>query len=532
MKKNSFIILVLFGFICHTELWAGCNDSNPSMIIKPAHHPNACVALELRNLPGHTGNRNWEFDPAFGVPIDADTGLPLTPNPYPLPQGATKIVYWTAAGDKRFRYNAGSYQRFHNCNCNPIAADYFEDAPLICNTELYCGTTASAYGVDQASGDLQCNGEPDHSGSLENNSWLRFIAAASTANFNINVLSNCKIQFAVYEYNPPPASSANRFILKTDYSWTTIDDGFTGVHTIVATGLIPGNEYYLHFDGHGGAVCNYQIGFNSGILTAGVTASSTLICPGDPITLTGSPNVAGATYTWTDNHGGTYPDSYQIVVNPTVGTTYSLNVGLTGCQNIAQAIPIVIDDCSLPVTLTNFHTECIDAGTKIKWQTNVELNNDYFVIEKAGDDLVFKEFKIIDGEGNSTSVINYSIVDSERFPGGSYYRIRQIDYDGSETYSEIISSKDCLTEDFTVTNMGYNSLTNEIVVGYMARKETSVTLQLIDIRGQIVFSGMQLLDSNTNQLRIPLTKHIANSMYIMNLSTDDFSKVQRIYVGN
>lgn len=531
MKKTVLIIFALFGLICHTELLAGCEDSNPGMVIRPANHPNACVALELENMSGHTGNRNWQFDPAFGIPIDADTGLPLSPNPYPLPQGVRKIVYWTTPGDKRFRYNGGDYERFHNCNCNPIASDLFVEAPLICNTEFYCGTTSSAYGVDQ-SGPLECNGGADHSGSLENNSWLRFIAAANTVSFNINVLSGCRIQFAVYAYNPPPASEANRFVLLTNLTWTNIDNGFTGAHTIVANGLVPGNDYYLHFDGHGGAECHYEIGFNSGIVTTGVTASSTLICPGDPVTLTGYPNVSGATYTWTDNHGGTYPNSNQIVVNPTVGTTYSLNVGLTGCQNTPQNIQVVIDNCSLPVTLANFHTECIDDGTRIKWQTNTELNNDYFVIEKAGNDLAFKELEIVNGSGNSTSVINYSIIDSERLSDDVYYRIRQIDYDGTETYSEIISSKDCLTEDFVITNMGYNSLTSEIVIGYMARKETSANLQLIDLRGQIVFSGTLLLDSNTNKIRIPLTKHISNSMYIMNLSTDELSKVQRVYVGN
>lgn len=531
MKKTVLIIFALFGVICHTELLAGCEDSNPDMVIRPAHHPDACVALELENLSSHTGNRNWEFDPAFGVPIDADTGLPLSPNPYPLPQGVKKIVYWTTPGDKRFRYNGGSFERFHNCNCNPIASDLFVDAPLICNTEFYCGTTSSAYGVDQ-SGPLECNGGADHEGSLENNSWLRFIAASNTVSFNINVLSGCRIQFAVYAYNPPPASENNRFVLLTNIDWTDIDVGFTGAHTIVANGLTPGNQYYLHFDGHGGAECHYEIGFNSGIVTTDVTASSTLVCPGDPVTLSAFPNVSGAVYTWSDNHGGTYPNSNQIVVNPTVGTIYSVEVTLTGCQNVPETVQVLIDDCSLPVTLTNFHTECSETGTKIKWQTNAELNNDYFVIERSGDGLEFKELKVVDGAGNSTSVINYSIIDSERLSGDSYYRIRQIDYDGTETYSEIISSKDCLTEDFSITNMGYNSLTNEIVIGYMTKKETKAEIQLIDLRGQIIFSGVILLDDNANKLRIPVETNVSRSMYIMNLFTDDFSKIQRIYIGN
>lgn len=531
--KNLLIFLVsFFALLLPDYIYAGCSDSAADMMIRPANHPNACVAIELENLSSHTGDRLWQFDPAVGgVPIDADTGLPLTPNPYPLPQGATKIVYWTTPSDKRFRYNGGSWERFHNCNCNPIAADLFEDAPLICNTSFYCGTTSSAYGVDQT-GPLECNGGADHSGSLENNSWLRFIAASNTASFNINVLSGCYIQFAVYAYNPS-APDNGKYVLLTDIDWTNIDDGFTGAQTIVATGLTPGNEYYLHFDGHGGAECNYEIGFNSGFAVADLIASDNLVCVGDAVTLTATPNDPSALYSWTINGGAPFIAGSTLNVNPTVNTTYEVSIVLTGCDDTPQAVVVNMDACTvLPVELTNFNIECEKDATVLSWQTVSEHNNDFFALEKASNDLEFRTIATVDGAGNSNTTQHYTVEDTEKTVGDVYYRIRQVDFNGTVSYSDVLSSGACSSDGFKITSMKYMQSTNEIVIDYVAVKTTSIGLKLVDLMGRPYLSENTILEPNTNQIRIKANELAGNAMYILNVSSENTSDTERIYVNH
>lgn len=520
--KKVYLFFIPILFLSISSVYAGCSDSDPDMIIRPANHPNACVAMELENID--SGSRTWTFNPPA---VNAATGL--TVSSLSVAAGTTPIIYWTTPGDKQMCYD-GHCEWFHNCNCNPIAADYFEDAPLICNTSFYCGTTSSAYGVDQT-GPLECNGGADHEGSLENNSWLRFIADASTVSFDINVLGGCHIQFAVYAYNPS-ASANGQFVLLTDIDWTDIDVGFTGANTIVANGLTPGNEYYLHFDGHGGAECDYEIGFNSGFATTGLTASDNLVCEGEAVTLTATPNDPSATYTWTINGGAPFTGGSTLNVNPTVNTTYEVSVFLTGCDDTPQSIAVNIDNCTvLPVELNNFNVSCND-NIELTWETASEHNNDYFQVEKASDDLEFRTIATVDGAGNSFSTRYYSVKDVEKTTGDVYYRIRQVDFDGSESFSDIISSAGCQSGGFKVNSIKYLQSTKEFVVDYVAVRSTNVELKLVDIMGRPYLIDNLVLEPNSNQIRIKAEDLAGNTMYILNVSSDNTSDTERIYVNH
>lgn len=140
------------------------------------------------------------------------------------------------------------------CSTAAAAADYCSDATLIQSPDGYCGNTSSQYSVD-APGNLQnvfC-------GSIENNSWLQFVAAESEASLNIFV-NNCMrgigIQMRIYgtddciHFNP--YSNCWNPAIETN-----------GVLT--AKGLTPGKRYYLMIDGYAGDVCDYTISGGKGV---------------------------------------------------------------------------------------------------------------------------------------------------------------------------------------------------------------------------------------------------------------------------
>ncbi|MCB0409162.1 MAG: hypothetical protein KDD29_03025, partial [Flavobacteriales bacterium] len=354
-------IITLFTLLITIIFESNASSTSTEISIVPASHPNSCVALQLENLSA--GSHTWTFNPAV---VNAATGM--TVSSVNATTGSEPIVYWTTVGDKQVCYD-GTCEWFHSCNCNPLAADDFENAPLVCNTELYCGTTSSAYGADH-------EGDIEHEGSIENNSWIEFVADASDVVFNISVESGCYIQFAVYQYNTSAGGSS--YTLMTDIDWTDIDVGFTGTQTITASGMTPGTSYYLHFDGHGGAECDYEIGFQSGVQVLEVAASATTVCSGDPTTLTVTPNDPGATYTWTDNQGGgPYPNSSSIVVNPTVTTTYTVDVSGGSCS-ISDSYDVTVNidpgcaPCANPPTLNLSSTSgstCVSTPITINGNT-------------------------------------------------------------------------------------------------------------------------------------------------------------------
>ncbi|WP_057953221.1 T9SS type A sorting domain-containing protein [Salinivirga cyanobacteriivorans] len=91
------------------------------------------------------------------------------------------------------------------------------------------------------------------------------------------------------------------------------------------------------------------------------------------------------------------------------------------------------DNNPLPVSLIGFDASVTDNKVKVTWQTLNELNNDYFEVERSRDGVIFESVGRVQGAGNSSSLLNYSFTDQNPHYGISYYRLRQVDYDGTAT---------------------------------------------------------------------------------------------------
>ncbi|MEO1435810.1 MAG: T9SS type A sorting domain-containing protein [Bacteroidota bacterium] len=93
---------------------------------------------------------------------------------------------------------------------------------------------------------------------------------------------------------------------------------------------------------------------------------------------------------------------------------------------------------ALPVELVFFEAWLNEEETvDLTWQTLTELNNDYFIVEHATDDQDFKEILRVQGAGTYQGVLDYKAVHERPAVGNNYYRLRQVDFDGSMTDSEI-----------------------------------------------------------------------------------------------
>jgi hypothetical protein len=95
------------------------------------------------------------------------------------------------------------------------------------------------------------------------------------------------------------------------------------------------------------------------------------------------------------------------------------------------------DDDPLPIELLSFEVKANKNIIEIIWTTASEINNDYFEVQKSKDGLNFETIETIDGAGNSNKIINYQTIDYNPYEGISYYRIKQTDFDGSFSFSEI-----------------------------------------------------------------------------------------------
>jgi hypothetical protein len=137
-----------------------------------------------------------------------------------------------------------------------------------------------------------------------------------------------------------------------------------------------------------------------------------------------------------------------------VGQRYYLyidgNGGASGTYYI-EGLRGLATNCNLPlpIELIEFNVKCLNGKTFVNWTTASEINNDYFTIEKSLDLESWEVAGVIDGAGNSESIINYSFVDDNISNYNYYYRLKQTDFNGEFKHSEVVFSQ-CLNENTIV----------------------------------------------------------------------------------
>ena len=94
---------------------------------------------------------------------------------------------------------------------------------------------------------------------------------------------------------------------------------------------------------------------------------------------------------------------------------------------------------SLPIELVYFKATPTNnqQAVQLQWQTLTETNNSHFTIERSLDGMNWENIQTIAGAGNSAQVLNYNTEDSNPLEGDSYYRLKQTDFDGQFSYSNL-----------------------------------------------------------------------------------------------
>jgi photosystem II stability/assembly factor-like uncharacterized protein len=149
------------------------------------------------------------------------------------------------------------------------------------------------------------------------------------------------------------------------------------------------------------------------------------------------------------------------------------------------------DTTYVPVELISFEGIVENNKIILIWQTASEINNMGFQIEKSIDKINWFNIGFVVGSGTATNVNHYSFFYSEIIPGVQFYRLKQIDYDGSFEYSKIIAlGTDINIPTFHLFQSFPNPFNSTTVIkysipntGYESVHPLPVTLKVYDILG-------------------------------------------------
>lgn len=97
------------------------------------------------------------------------------------------------------------------------------------------------------------------------------------------------------------------------------------------------------------------------------------------------------------------------------------------------------DQFLLPVELTSFSALLANGVVVLRWETASELNNEGFEVQRSADGKSWQVLAFVPGSGTTPEANSYTDTDARPLPGISYYRLRQLDYDGSSDFSPVRS---------------------------------------------------------------------------------------------
>lgn len=144
---------------------------------------------------------------------------------------------------------------------------------------------------------------------------------------------------------------------------------------------------------------------------------------------------------------------------------------------------------SLPVEYINWEARALPNGTAaLSWKTSSELNNDYFMVEKSlGPDFEVKEDILkVEGEGTPVDEASYTVIDDGIMQDVVYYRLRQVDFDGTFEYSDVrkVNFQQVSPElDMTVFP---NPTRDNVKIQVSFAEEMRLSLMLFDSKGRLV----------------------------------------------
>jgi hypothetical protein len=140
----------------------------------------------------------------------------------------------------------------------------------------------------------------------------------------------------------------------------------------------------------------------------------------------------------------------------------------------------------VPVELTSFEVKPNGADAELNWTTATETNNQGFDVERMSVSGVFEKVGYVPGFGTTTEPKSYSFVDSKVGSGNYTYRLKQVDFDGSFSYSPTIEVEIVAPSSFALEQNYPNPFNPSTTIRFSIPVETEVHLNVYNTLGQEV----------------------------------------------
>lgn len=173
-----------------------------------------------------------------------------------------------------------------------------------------------------------------------------------------------------------------------------------------------------------------------------------------------------------------------------------------------------IDNSVLPVELIYFKAQFSAKEVLLSWATAMEKNHEQFVLERSQQEIAdFKPITVIKGNGDSNVEKQYKFVDKKPLSGTNYYRLKQVDFDGTVTYSPVLAVEVKIAQ--PVISLYPNPATHALNVDLgNAKSYKEINLRIINALGKAIYQ-QSITNLNTHAISVPVAALPAGTYYLV-----------------
>ncbi len=253
-----------------------------------------------------------------------------------------------------------------------------------------------------------------------------------------------------------------------------------------------------------------------------------------------------------------YATTFVSKGNLTIDGTNAINMGSSGNAEGGFAAPIITDinndgrldmligdqngtiylytqkqqtalnNSPLPVQLSAFSGQAAGLGNQLNWATASELNSARFEVERSADGTSYTTLASLTAAGTSTTARSYQYFDAAASAGTSYYRLRQVDQDGTSAYSPVVVLTRTASPGVAAQPQAFPTVFSEslsvVLPGAATAQAATVALFTADGR-QVCSSSVQLSATPQTISGLPI---LAPGLYVLRTTTAAGTTSQRV----
>jgi len=229
------------------------------------------------------------------------------------------------------------------------------------------------------------------------------------------------------------------------------------------------------------------------------------------------------------NSSGTAPSSVSVTTNASaVSRTISFSEKLFTHGSEDPASP-------LPVEFLSFDVTAKDQLVELIWKTATEINNELFEVQRSEDAKIWKVIGTVDGAGNSTEVSTYEYTDENPIVGTSYYRLRQIDFDGRYDYSKIrsveVEAYSALNTSVVDINIFPNPSSGSFTLNVSGLPpQKMVVAKLLDVYGKVHEVASVTSNELSKGLKLNRGDNLPAGLYFINIRQENISLQRKLII--